>query len=195
MHPRRSSSFAALTVAGLALILVACGSSSPTQPPAQTAAPGQSAPPGQTALASAAAAGGGGGLGQAVQLNFDPCTLITQAEAKTALGVDVNPLSTDNGGGGACNYLGVGSPSHLLASLPSSADCNLLFLQVDSNLFGDVQKRIDGIGDGGMLVTGEGNLQIAVHHGCFELDGATADGPLADSAMLDLARTAVARVP
>ncbi len=192
MHPRRTSSFAALAVAGLALILAACGSSSPA--PAQTAGPGQSTAPGQTAPASAAAVGGGG-LGQAVQLNFDPCTLITQAEAKTALGVDVNPLSTDNGGGGACNYLGVGSPSHLLASLPSSADCNLLFLQIDSNLFGDVQKRVDGIGDGGMIVTGEGNLQIAIHHGCFELDGATADGPLADSAMLDLARTAASRVP
>lgn len=194
MHPRRSSPFAALAVATLALILAACGSSSATQPPAQPQAPGQSATPAQTAPESAAA-GGGAGLGQAVQLSFDPCTLITQTEAKTALGVDVNPLSTDNGGGGACNYLGVGSPSHLLASLPSSADCNLLFLQIDSNLFGDVQKRIDGIGDGGMLVTGEGNLQIAVHHGCFEIDAATADGPLPDATMLDLARTAVARVP
>jgi hypothetical protein len=188
MHPRRSVSLA--TLAGLALVVAACSSGAPTTAPGASS----TAAPGQTAAASLAG-GDAGGLGEPIQLNFDPCTLISQAEAKTALGIDVTPLKTDNGGGGTCNYLGVGSPSHLLASLPITADCKLLFTQIDRNLFGDVQHRIDGIGDGGMLVAGQGNLQIAIHHGCFELDGATADGPLPDAMMLDLARTAVARVP
>jgi hypothetical protein len=196
MHPRRSISIVA--VIGLALVLAACSSAgaSATAPGTSPAvAPGQTAvAPGQTAAAPVAG-DGSAGLGEPVQLTFDPCTLITQDEAKAALGIDVSPLSTDNGGGGTCNYLGVGSPSHLLASLPSVADCKLLYLQIDRNLFNDVQTRIDGVGDGGMLVVGEGNLQIAVHHGCFELDGATADGPLPDATMLGLARTAVARVP
>jgi hypothetical protein len=189
MHVQRSITFA--TLAGLTLALAACNAAGPAA--SATVMPSATMP-GQTA---AATAGGGDStsLGEPIQLSFDPCTLVTPDEATQALGIDVNPLKTDNGGGGACNYLGVGSPSHLLASLPSVADCKLLFLQIDNNLFGDVQHRIDGIGDGGMLVAGEGNLQIAVHQGCIELDGATADGPLPDTTMLDLARTAVARVP
>lgn len=186
MVPRRIVAVA-LPVA-LALVISACGS--PGAPPSTPAAGD-----GLAGSPTAAEGAGGAGLGKAIQLSFDPCTLITEAEAKATLDVDVTKLSTDNGGGGACDYVGVGSPSHLLASLPSSADCNLLFLQIDNGLFGDVQKKIDGIGDGGMLVAGQGNLQIAVHRGCFEIDAATADGPLPDAKMLDLARTAVSRVP
>ncbi len=197
-----------IVVAMTVLALVGAGCSSPTASPIGAAsgpvaagATADTAPSSDPAAAGSTSPGSGSdgssGLGEPVQLTLDPCTLITQDEAAAVVGIKVDPLKMDDGGNRACNYLGVGAPSqaHLLVSVSSVAACKLLFAQIDRNLFGGDQTRVDGIGDGGMLVTGGGTVWIAVHHGCFELDGATADTPLPDATMLDLARTATGRVP
>ncbi len=188
-----------VAIAGIAILVAIAGCSSTGSPAGSTTvAPTQAAASAAGTPASTSGSAAAGDLGEPVQLSLDPCTLITQDEAEATLGVAVSPLKTDaNGGGGitVCNYVGVGSPAHLLASTPSAADCKLLYLQIERRLYGGAQEPVDDIGDGGMIVTGEGNLQIAVSHGCIELDGATADAPLPDATMLDLARTAVGRVP
>ena len=197
----RTSIGAALVGAMLTLVVAACSSSpgASNAPGSATGTPPGAPSGGSTAPASSSSApAGAAGLGDPVQLNFDPCLLITADEAASVLGVAVSPVKYDNGGGGVCNYVGVGSPAHLSAAEPAVAMCKLLYTQIERDLFGDVQKRVDGIGDGGMLVVGEGNIQIAVHSGCIVLDGATGetgDTPVPDQTMLDLARTAVGRVP
>ncbi len=187
---------AVTSLALLTILLGACSASGPAGSPATGAQAGASTGTSQ-AVSPAAAGGGSSTLGDPVQLTVDPCNLVTRDEAAKVLGVPVSPVKVDVGGGG-CNYVGVGSPSHLMASTPSAASCRLLYLALDKNIFGGVQQRVDDIGDGGMLVTGEGNVQIAVHHGCIEIDaanGANGDTALPDATMLNLARTAVARVP
>ncbi|MGI8680649.1 MAG: hypothetical protein ACR2JO_00645, partial [Mycobacteriales bacterium] len=57
-----------------------------------------------------------------------------------------------------------------------------------------VQLRINDIGNGGMLVQGNGNVQITVAGGCFTIDADAGEVPVADGTMLSLARTAVTRV-
>lgn len=129
----------------------------------------------------------------------DPCALVTQAEAAQAVGgpVQVDTATTD--GARVCRYFGKGVPQARLKVDRAPAFCKLLYLALEKNIFGHgsgrgVQLRINDIGNGGMLVQGNGNVQITVAGGCFTIDAAAGEVPVADGTMLSLARTAVTRV-
>jgi len=131
----------------------------------------------------------------------DPCALVTQAEAAQAVGgpVQVDTATTDRAH--VCRYFGeAGAGAQGRLSVDTAPlFCKLLYLALEKNIFGHgsgrgVQLRINDIGDGGMLVQGNGNVQIAVAGGCLTIDAAAGQVPVADDTMLRLARTAVGRV-
>lgn len=126
-------------------------------------------------------------------LAVDPCTLVTQAEAAQAVGGPVKHLESTVRGASVCNYFGDGASGSLSVDA-APIFCKLLYLALEKNIFGGPQQRIDDIGDGGMLVKGGGNVQIAVAGGCFTIDGRNGSADLPDATMLSLARTAVGRV-
>jgi hypothetical protein len=90
---------------GAAIVLAACGSpssSSPAAPTSSSRAPATS--PATSASASAAAAAG----------NFDSCSVVTQAEAASALGQPVSPGVLGKAtveGGLACVFYGPSAPA------------------------------------------------------------------------------------
>ncbi len=150
-------------------------------------------------LAGGAATGKQAGSGQKAKsvdspkpLAVDPCALVTQAEAEQAVGGPVKHLASTVRGSTVCNYFGDGISGNLSVDT-GPLFCKLLYLALKNNIFGGVQQRIDDIGDGGMLVKGGGNVQIAVAGGCFTIDGRSGSGDLPDATMLSLARTAAQR--
>lgn len=125
-------------------------------------------------------------------LAINPCTLVTQAEAAQAVGGPVKHLESTVRGATVCNYFGDGTSGSLSVDT-APLFCKLLYLALEKNIFGGVQQRIDDIGNGGMLVKGGGNVQIAVAGGCFTIDGRSGSTDMPDATMLSLARTAVER--
>lgn len=147
------------------------------------------------ATSSADAGGGTDFTTKPAQLNADPCTLLTAAEAADVIGAVNNTpgVGTDNR---TCVYVSSEHTGGQLAVTEQSPDlCALLFLALDKDMFGGAQVRIDGIGDGGMLVEGNGNVQLVVDGGCVEVDGRlTYDLKVDDDTMLRLAKAAAGRV-
>ena len=147
---------------------------------------------------SAGSAGNGDNAGAAdatpIQLTADPCTLITTEEAQAALGISVEQMSASPGGGKTCNYFG-GADGHLTVTEPPPDFCAPLFLTLKLNDFSSTQPHITDIGDGGLLNTNGGNVQVRVNGGCLTIDAVGPNGPLDDEAMTALIRTAVSRLP
>ena len=102
-----------------------------------------------------------------------------------------------SGGGGytqpICKY-GANGGGGVSVTLELPALCKLLFLALDKNLFGRDQVRVDDVGQAGMLVKGEGNVQFVVKGGCVTIDAYRADSKVDDATMLDLGRRAAKRV-
>lgn len=177
-----------------------------------------------TASASASACGGGGGsdkasssnaapttektakgatsasgtvdfTAQPVQLTVDPCTLVTKVEAEAVIG-PVGDADSSIYDPPKCIYVSSESTGGQLAiSLTKPDFCKLLFLTLDQNMFGGAQVHVDDVGDGGMLVKGNGNLQFVVGGGCIEVAGTVDhDTKIDDATMLQLAKTAAERV-
>lgn len=71
--------------------------------------------------------------------------------------------------------------------------CKFLFLALDQGLFGGDQVRVDDIGQGGMLVKGNGNVQFVVNGGCVTIASGPGLEPFDDPTMLELAKTAAER--
>jgi hypothetical protein len=133
--------------------------------------------------------------GQPVQLTTDPCTLVTGPEAEAVIGAvnDTPGVGTD---GHTCVRVSSENTGGQVAVSEQPPDvCKLLFLALDKDLFGGAQVRIDDIASGGMLVKGNGNVQLVVHGGCLEVTGrASYDKKVDDDTMLGLAKTAAGRV-
>lgn len=125
-----------------------------------------------------------------VQLTADPCTLVTAPEAQQIVGLPV----TQGRNGWVCTYVANGNGGRVAVQEQAPAFCKLLFLALRENMFGGIQVRRDDVGDGGMLVKGNGNVQFVSHGGCVEVEAATGNTHPADDIMLALARTAAGRV-
>lgn len=72
--------------------------------------------------------------------------------------------------------------------------CKLLIFALDGNIFGGKQVRVDDIGEGGMLVEGNGNVQFTTHGGCVAVSARNANGNLPDATMLAFAKLVENRV-
>jgi hypothetical protein len=152
------------------------------------------AAPGAPAPGAAAPAGAAKGHADPVQLTVDPCTLVTQDEAEKVMGFALAKGDTGINGTAVCTYVGNGAAGLISVSLEPPSLCKLLHLALDQNIFGGKQVRVDDIGDGGMQVVGNGNVQFTSHGGCIEVAGHTASGNLDDATVLAMARTAAGRV-
>lgn len=130
-----------------------------------------------------------------IQLELDPCALVTKTEAEALIG-PVGDANGDTFTPPKCVYVSSkGTGGQLVVSLTEPDFCALLFLALDKNIFGGVQKRLDDIGDGGMLVKGNGNVQFVVNGGCIEVAGAVdRETKVDDQTMLRVAKSAAERV-
>lgn len=125
-----------------------------------------------------------------VQLETDPCTLVTQQEAEEVIGA---PVAMGKNGH-VCTYTANGNGGHIAVEDLAPAFCTLLVEALQQDLFGGDQVRVDDVGDGAMLVKGNGDVQFTVEGGCIDVSGSLGDGSVSDEIMLDLARTAGGRV-
>lgn len=169
-------------ICALAFTASACGGDS-DQSPSKEAAP------------TVRSNGGGDFTADPVQLTADPCALVTKTEAEAVIGAvnDTPGVGTDDR---TCVYVSFKHTGGQIAVTEQSPDlCKLLFLALDKNMFGGAQVRIDDIASGGMLVKGNGNVQLVVKGGCLEVDGRlTYDKKVDDDTMLGLAKIAAGRV-
>jgi len=148
-----------------------------------------------TATGDTAATGTVDFTAQPVQLTVDPCTLVTKTETEALIG-PVGDADSSTYDPPKCIYVSSESTGGQLAiSLTEPDFCQLLFLALDQNMFGGAQVRVDDVGDGGMLVKGNGNVQFVVGGGCIEVAGTVDhETKIDDATMLQLAKTAAERV-
>jgi hypothetical protein len=174
----------AVVICALALTVSACGGGS-----------GGSSDDAAAKAPKATTAKGGDFKAAPVQLSADPCALVTSTEAAAVIGAvnDTPGVGTDRH---TCVYVSSEHTGGQLTVTEQAPDfCKLLFLALDKNIFGGAQVRIDNIASGGMLVKGNGNVQIVVHGGCLEVAGRMSyDKKVDDDTMLGLAKTAAGRV-
>jgi hypothetical protein len=166
-----------------------------------------------TATATAACGGGTGGedakagptptteaspgvsrsAAEPVQLRVDPCALVTKAEAEAIIGP-----ANDSGHyePPKCIYTSSQNTGGQIAvSLTEPQFCKFLVDALDTNTFGGVQVRRDDVGDGGVLVTGLGNVQFTAGGGCAEVAGTVNfSTKIDDDTIVRLAKTAAERV-
>ena len=133
------------------------------------------------------------GAAAAKLVNTEACTLVTMPEAVKVMG---KPLKRkphiDGNQSHYCHYNATTGLGHLDVTINS--DCGFLLLALNKNLFGPKQQRIKGIGDGGLLNKGSGNVQIAKGKGCFTISAGAGTSSVADTVMLALAKTAAGRI-
>jgi len=170
----------ATMMCGLILTMSACGGggsvSTKTPAPNATGAPSS-----------------GGFTANPVQLTVDPCSLVTKAEAEALVGAVNTPATGTDGR--TCVYVSSKNTGGQFAvTLQSPEFCKLLFLELNKNLFGGQQVRAD-VGDGGMQVKDNGNVQFVVRGGCVEVDGSVDRvTKIDDATILRVAKTAAGRV-
>jgi len=129
-----------------------------------------------------------------VQLTVDPCLLVTKAEAEALIG----PVGDADGSTfdpPKCIYVSSeGTGGQLAISLTEPSFCKFLFTTLDQDMFGGDQVRVDDVGDGGMLVKGNGDVQFVVGGGCIEVAGTIDHNTkIDDPTILQLAKTAAER--
>jgi len=173
----------ALWIGFLVVALTACGGAGSDN--GKAVAPGADLGSG----GPASVASGGSFDGEPVQLTVDPCELVTQAEAEQVIGLPV----TQGLNGTVCTYVATGNGGLIAVETQAPAFCELLFLALDQNMFGGDQVRVDDVGDGAMLVKGNGNVQFVVDGGCISVEASVGDKSPPDDTMLSLARTAASR--
>jgi hypothetical protein len=168
---------AAVTAVTMMVLVIACGGG------------------GDKASTSGAAAGSGSSktdfAATPVQLTADPCTLATKAEAEGVIGASVSQGAGANGR--ICTYTATGNGGIVSVEEVVPEFCKLLFLALDQNLFGGAQVRVD-VGQGGMQVKGNGNVQVVVAGGCLTIQASKGDTKVDDATVLGLAKTATQRV-
>jgi hypothetical protein len=128
--------------------------------------------------------------GEPVQLTVDPCSLVSEVEAQKVIGLPV----AKGLNGRVCTYTANGNGGHLAVETLAPPFCKLLFVALQSNLLGGDQVRVEDVGDGAMLVRGNGNVQFVVHGGCVSITAMVGDTSPSDDTTLSLARTAASRV-
>ena len=132
------------------------------------------------------------GAAAAKLVNTQACTLVTLPEAVKVMGKPLKRKPHIDGNQSLyCHYNATTGLGHLDVSI--NPDCGLLLLALDKNLFGPTQQRIKGIGDGGLLNKGRGNVQIAKGKACFTISAGEGTRNVADAVMLAMAKTAAGR--
>ncbi|MEO6203912.1 MAG: hypothetical protein ABIO67_00790 [Mycobacteriales bacterium] len=127
---------------------------------------------------------------ESVQLTDDPCGLVLASEAQAAVGQPV----TQGRNRTVCTYTASGNGGHLAVETLSPPFCQLLLSALKANMFAGDQVRVDDLGDGGMLVKGNGSLQFTSHGGCVSIEVNRGDSHPTDDVMLGLGRAAAGRV-
>ena len=150
---------------------------------------------GPTASGTSKASKAKGKHADPVDLKIPACDLYSKAEAEKLIGVAVVQLEPGINGATQCTYnaVKVGQGQVNISVVPASG-CKLLILALDGNFFGGKQVRVDDIGDGGMLVKGNGNVQFTSHGGCAAVSARNAAGNLPDDTVLALAKLVESRI-
>ena len=137
----------------------------------------------------------GGKHADPVELKIPACSLYSKTEAEKLIGVAVVQLEPGINGASQCTYNAVkAGQGQVNVSVVPPSGCKLLILALDGNLFGGKQVRVDDIGDGGMLVKGNGNVQFTTNGGCVGVSARNAAGNLPDDTVLALAKLVESRV-
>ena len=174
---------------GVALAMLgACGSDAKASPPAPSAA--------QTPPAADAPAVDAGGLGRtAVQLEGDPCALLTLPEIEGALGTGVEQGGFGDDLPGRCTYsiggdVGAGV---VQITLQDPLECNAVLkaLAADS-LDGTNAVRVD-LGDGALYLK-DSQVVVTTGGGCVAVGGSKSGVSLGQEMLVALATKVLARV-
>ncbi|MEP7202876.1 MAG: hypothetical protein ABI894_09720 [Ilumatobacteraceae bacterium] len=193
MKNTRTTSLAVnfLGVAVLA-VLGACGGTTASATRASGAdAPAAASEPGAPATT---ASGAGSLAGTAVQLEADPCTLLTIPEIEAVLGSGVEQGGFGDDLPGRCTYslggdVGAGV---VQITLRDPLECNVVMKAMESDSLGATAERID-VGDGGIYVE-EADATFTIHGGCAGVGGSAGGVNLGHDVLIALATKIAARL-
>lgn len=129
----------------------------------------------------------------AVQLDVDPCTLLTVAEIEVAVGPGVERGGFGEDLPGRCTY-SVGSDvgaGVVAISLEDPLVCAAIQRAIDSG--GAEQMVVVDVGQGG-IVESYGTIGFLVGGGCVSISGSTEGASLSEDVLVTLAKAAAQRI-
>lgn len=190
-----------LLVAGTFVVTTACSSSdagdNQSAGAAATDVSNAAVDAGAASASSAPLATTGAASGDApVQLDLDPCSLLTLPEIEAAIGSGVERGGFGKDLPGRCTYsiggdVGAGVVG---ISLDEPFLCGPLLQALDAgSLDATNAVRVD-VGDGGVFEKNAGSIQFAVGGGCVGIVGSTGGVSLGQDALVALATSAATRV-
>jgi hypothetical protein len=186
-----------LVAAGTFTLITACGSNASDKQSATAAITDGSNPSVDAGAVSASSPSGSEASGDAsVQLDVDPCSLLTVPEIEVAIGSGVERGGFGEDRPGRCTYsiggdVGVGV---VAVAVDEPFLCGPLLQALDAGALDATNAfRVD-IGDGGVFEQNAGSIQFAVGGGCVGIVGSSGGESLAQDALVALATAAAGRV-
>ena len=188
----RSRTASACVVIIIALLATACGGGNEAAKPDAGGGGSGTTTPGRGPGSSS------GPAPAARILDANPCALVNAEEVGSALGGGTATSGTIGAAGEqhTCDWRVSPRADYMMVTV-NDIFCDGLIFALDRNLFTDEQKRIDDIGQGGMIVENVGGVStvsIKAKGGCFSITGKKSSGPLPKATLLQLARTATGRL-
>lgn len=195
-RPRRATwrtSVAAVVLGALAAGVVGCGGDSTTakDPTAATTSADVASP--SEATSSPTQDSAPAPVADPVQLDVDPCSLLTPAEMNTAIGSEVEQGGFGEDLPGRCTYsVGGDVGAGVVAiSLEDPLVCAALKRALDSGVSG--QSAVVDVGQGGVVGQG-GTIDFLVNGGCVGITGSVHGESLSPDILVTLAMAAAGRV-
>ncbi len=187
-RPRSCFSHALQLVAAAAIATVAaCGGSGESD---DAATPADS-------VATASTAGSGASDAAPIQLDLDPCGLLTIAEMESAIGSGVEEGGLEDDNPASCTF-SIGGSDVGAGVIGISAEhpltCAAILRALDSgSLDGTNSVKVD-VGDGGVAERDGGTIQFAIGGGCIGIRASTSGVGIDQAGMVKLAEAAAGRV-
>ena len=195
-HARWRAAVVAVVVGALVVGVAACGSDggggSSSAGSGGTTSPGVEAAPGATD--SPTSGGDSPSTADRVQLDVDPCTLLTLPEMEAAIGSGVEHGGFGDDLAGRCTYsiggdVGAGA---IAISLGDPLLCAAIHRAIDSG--GSAKGVLVDIGQGGIVDSDGGFIQFLVGGGCVGISGSAEGESLPQDVLVTLATAAAGRV-
>lgn len=195
-HARWRASVVAVVVGALAVGVAACGSDGDGG--SSSAGSGGTTSPHVTSSSGATDSPTSGSdspsTADPVQLDVDPCTLLTMPEMQAAIGSGVEQGGFGEDLAGRCTYsvggdVGAGA---IAISLGDPLVCAAIQRAIDSG--GSAQGVVVDVGQGGIVEPDGGIIQFLVGGGCVGISGSAGGESLDQDVLVTLAMAAAGRV-
>jgi hypothetical protein len=184
-----------LVAVGMLTLTAACAGGESDEPSA-SASTVDAAGAAADAASAPSPSNGEAAAGAPIQLDLDPCSLLTVPEIEVAVGPGVEHGGFGDDTPGRCTYSVRGDVGAGVVGIAVDEPlmCEALLRALDAGSLDPANAvRVD-VGDGAIFEKNAGSIQVSVGGGCLGITGSTGGESLGQEALVALATSAVDRV-